>query len=340
MINLHTLTLMYSWKCNLTCSHCGFSCGPERTEKMSPEEMLDYIETASHNPDLSMVAYSGGEPLLYYQDILQAMELSHRKGLAGGLVTNCFWADSRQTAVKHIQEMADRGLIELIVSLDDFHLKEIPVANIRHAVQAAIGLGVKVGVNMVVTKHSLIRRENVPELLQIAPELFETEKIWAREGGPLLVGRARDYLKKEDLYQYGESELGNSACYYAGNNMVITPDSSLYSCCGFGDASDWGPASITFQGNLHEQSFDNLADRASRNLLLNILADYGPYALLKLVTRYYPEIKYPSLYVSNCDICGEISTNQPLLKALKSVLHKIAGNEVADSEATVSTGKS
>lgn len=334
MIALDTLTIFFSWKCTFSCGHCGFDCSPLRREKMDLERALHYIEEASENPDLKMVAYSGGEPFLFFDHVLEAMKYAHDKGLAGGLVTNCYWANSAEMADRRLDRLAGLGLREIIVSLDDFHLKYVPIDHIRHVVHAALRLGVRVGVNMLVTRQSRVRRSHACELLHVPSEMVErSDSMWLRESSPLLFGRADCNLAPEDLYYYGEEDLKNASCYYVVRNMIVTPNSSLYACCGFGDSSRYGPASIAYIGDLGQTRFADLFDQASRNLLLNIIATYGPWLLLKLAEEFDPSIPFPREYVSTCSICGEISSNPRLRAAVAHVLQ-----DLAQGASTVSVG--
>ncbi|HSW50613.1 MAG TPA: radical SAM protein, partial [Bryobacteraceae bacterium] len=121
MTPLTTLTLFLSWKCNLRCAHCGFSCGPGRRERLPRETARRAIAEAASISGVRMIAFSGGEPFLFYREMLQHMEQAHSAGLSTGVVTNCYWATSRATAVSRLEEMAGLGLQEVIVSFDDYH---------------------------------------------------------------------------------------------------------------------------------------------------------------------------------------------------------------------------
>jgi hypothetical protein len=61
-----------------------------------------------------------------------------------------------------------------------------------------------------------------------------------------------------------------------------------------------------------------------KDLLLNIIAVKGPYVLLLMAQEKNPKVEFRKQYVSNCDICQEISTNIPLRNALQSLLKDIA----------------
>jgi MoaA/NifB/PqqE/SkfB family radical SAM enzyme len=171
MNELDTFTLFLTWKCNFSCSHCGFSCGPERNEKIDLKIAKKYIEEASLNKNLKMVAYSGGEPFLYIEELKELMAFSNNKGLRAGVVTNCFWADSEKIAFELLSELKGLGLDEIITSLDDYHLKHVDIGNINNVVNAAVSLGIMVGINILMTTESRVRKETLNELLDITGKL-------------------------------------------------------------------------------------------------------------------------------------------------------------------------
>lgn len=104
---------------------------------------------------------------------------------------------------------------------------------------------------------------------------------------------------------------------------MITPDGSAYACCGFGGATEDGPSSLFSGGNINNMSLNEINNRFKQDLLLNIIAVRGPYILLLMIQEKYPEIEFRKEYVSNCDICEEISSNLPLRNALKNLMYEI-----------------
>ena len=324
MIRMDTFTLFLTWRCNFSCGHCGFSCGPERRERLTLARALEMISTVQRNPDLKMIAFSGGEPFLVYGDLLTLVRRAKAGGSIGGVVTNCYWAATAAIAEQRLKELADAGLLEIIVSLDDYHLRCVGLDNIRRVVEAALARSVRVGVNMVVTRASQVRKAQVGTLLGIPTCTFEDpQRIWVRESSPVATGRASQGVRMEELEFQGE-ELLDRGCPYAVRNIVVTPEERLYACCGFGDTSPEGPGSLVDLGPWGDAPFEELFDRASRNLLLNLVHAVGPYRLLKMAQKAQPGIRFRSRFVSNCDVCREISQNDAAREAIGRLLRDLA----------------
>lgn len=332
-LELDTFTLFLSWKCNFTCSHCGFSCSPQRNEKMDIKSARSYIEEASTNPNLKMVAYSGGEPFLFYEELKELMSFSYNKGLRAGVVTNCFWSDSPSTAAGKLNELKELGLDEVITSIDDYHLEHVNINNVKNLIEAAISLRIRVGINILMTLDSQIRKDNLHEFLNLPEHLLKNpENAWMRESSPIRVGRAKKHFEKSRLKQYGEIDLMGNPCHYVIRNTVVAPDGSTYACCGFGGASEHGPSSITFGGNINKRGFNAILEGFKANLLLNIISSKGPYVLLKMAQETDPTLKIRTKFVSICDVCEEISSNLQLRNILKKLLNELSASVSSTTE--------
>jgi len=323
-LDLYTLTLFLGWRCSIKCSHCGFSCGPDRSEQLDSVVARTIINEVRDFDSLRMVAYSGGEPLMYKEELVRCMESASQNGFTGGLVTNCSWATSKGLTIECLQKLKSLGLEEIILSLDEFHLAHVPLSNIRRVAKAAISEGIRLGINMVRLRSHHDKKEDISAMLETNFENLPKESYWLQESSPLLFGRAENFFAIEDLQTYPLNYFLNTPCQYIVRNIVLTPEQELYACCGLGGATRHGPAEITFIGNYSSGNFQNLFEKARSNLLFNIVANYGPAMLLTLAHQHDTNLEIRQEYASACDICGEISTNSQLRQAVKASLLELA----------------
>jgi hypothetical protein len=86
----------------------------------------------------------------------------------------------------------------------------------------------------------------------------------------------------------------------------------------------WGYGAGSFFYN--HGSLKDIYDDFKKDLLLNIISVRGPYILLLMAKEKYPEIDFRKRYVSNCDVCEEISSNLLLRNAINSMLNEIVAN--------------
>gem|GEM_PF-2589795 len=324
MLPLSTLTFFLSWRCSVACEHCGFTCGPGRRGKLSIQRALALIDEAHRRePTLRMIAYSGGEPFLFHDDLLTLMSAAFARGLAGGVVSNCSFAVSDDAVRARLAPLARLGLEELIVSLDEFHLAFVPLENIRRVAHFAMDNGVRLGVNVLALRGRGIRRAEAAAMLGIDAANPPPGGLWIQESSPLRTGRAQRAISPEEQILHPLASFANNPCQYVTRNMVVTPEERVFACCGFGDSSPRGPAALALVGDLRTSSFAECLDRAQGSLVFNTMAEYGPAALLALARNHDDSIELPEAFASNCDICGHISATAPVRKALSRALRAL-----------------
>lgn len=88
MYILENLYLYYTWQCNLSCKHCWVSAGQNQSSSLKPKDAynacMEAIELGLKN-----VKFTGGEPLLFAEEILPLAEiLKHTYGINVHLETN------------------------------------------------------------------------------------------------------------------------------------------------------------------------------------------------------------------------------------------------------------
>ena len=327
------LNLVLTYRCNFTCRHCISNCSPARTETMSREQAVSYIDTAAEVLKLQSVGYTGGEPFLVYPLLQELMIYTFKTyKLPGGVVTNCFWAQDKKTAEQRIAELYECGLRSIVVSLDSFHADFIGIESIRNVVEAALDHHLQVAINTVVTKSGRIAKPDVAPLLHIDKELIELGRVTVKEFGPLRVGRAKEGLKPEEFIETEQEQYFNGECPFVISTPSIAPDGSVYACCCFGDASRNPEQLIGYCGNENEQKLQEILAAMDKNLLFNIIKKCGPYSLLKTLQQKNPGLRTRGRYLSNCEICVELYYNEAVKRELQVFLQAAERGSIAQSE--------
>jgi hypothetical protein len=322
-LTLNTLTLLLTFRCNYSCSHCVFRSGPHRTETMDERLGRGAISAARRLvPSLEMVAFSGGEPFLV-PELLQALhEHAHAAGLTCAVVTNAFWAKTPEAALQVLEPLCARGLVDLTTSLDEFHLPYAPAERVRFALDAALRLGLRAHLNVAVRAGSDLRAATAHRVLGVPRAALRGVTIC--EFSPTLVGSAHDQLSPADIIDSDAASVIGGPCPYVLRSLTVTPDGSVHGCCGVGGATDHGPASLLRVGNLHEERFDDLHERMTRNLAFHVIARRGPHFLLEAATRANPSIRTRARFAHICDVCHEITVNDALRGEVRRVLERLA----------------
>ncbi len=119
-IKEHKLTYLFwecTLRCNLRCEHCGSSCEKETSiPDMPGADFLKVIDQIlPHvNPNKTMIAITGGEPLLR-NDLEFCGEALYQRGFPWGIVSN-----GMLLTEKRFQSLLNAGMRSITISLDGF----------------------------------------------------------------------------------------------------------------------------------------------------------------------------------------------------------------------------
>jgi len=116
------------------------------------EKCKDIIDIIASEGHLFAIGLSGGEPLIFYDLVCEILTYSKEKyGLEGALTTNCLWADSFDIANLYLSKLNKCGLMNISLSVDQFHQKFVPIQNAINVIEAAKKNGVKVTIQTIKT---------------------------------------------------------------------------------------------------------------------------------------------------------------------------------------------
>lgn len=97
-------------QCNALCGSCCFSCTPESEGNLDSNLVKDILHQISKMEALKSVGFSGGEPFINFDRLVEYIELSKRYNLDCSVTTNGFWAISPKKAVTVLQKLKKAGL--------------------------------------------------------------------------------------------------------------------------------------------------------------------------------------------------------------------------------------
>ncbi|MFW6437467.1 MAG: radical SAM protein, partial [Armatimonadota bacterium] len=138
---LDTLVLSVTYRCPIKCRYCGAECGPEQTDELSLDEMIELVEHVRSYGQLELVVFTGGEPFLLGDDLRAVVEYCTGLDLKTRIVTNAYWAVTPERAREIVESYVDAGLSEINLSADDYHQEFLPVERIRFANEASSEAG-------------------------------------------------------------------------------------------------------------------------------------------------------------------------------------------------------
>lgn len=287
------LTFLFTNHCTQKCQHCGLSSSPSDRRRLSIEEMFKYIDAAAtlSNDDL-YICFTGGEPFLYYNDILKVTEYAKSKKVKGvSCVTNSFWAVSKEITKNKLEKFKRAGLQSIAVSCDDFHTKFVHLERIQNVFEVANSLNLPIVLKNVIYKGN----SRIHSVIKYLGDLTRDTKLKVEEFYCLPVGEAANLNKK--LLHYS-NKIPENKCLYIGS-LVIMYDGSVYPCCVMG----W-PEKLLL-GNAREKNLAELWEIYKNNSMFKIIKKIGPHYFIPFLNKAGGEFN-DGKFINTCDLCQQI----------------------------------
>ena len=306
------LALNVTMQCPLRCDFCCYSCHPKRTERMPLELAVDLVRQAARLGVFSEVAFTGGEPLLWSDELLAVGEVLREVGLPFYVVTAGHWAADPDEAVTIVKRLAERGMFRLSLSTDPSHARFVPPQSVVNAALAAAGEGLLVHVTGAFADPSATLEEFVPALVGVPSVGLATQRVApAGRGGNQQAARERTY----------DATVEQLRCYRpVYHDVVFFWDGDAYPCCSVFNRDIDGIR----LGNAYEDSLQTLWERAEGSMLLRIMKRAGLKHLYGVVEELDPGLarRLPALDPSMgaCRLCRDIFSDVELARDIRNTL--------------------
>jgi MoaA/NifB/PqqE/SkfB family radical SAM enzyme len=310
---LSNIGLMLTYKCTVSCAHCIVKAGPHRKEEVLLEDAFYWLDQIKdyNKGNVQGIAFTGGEPFYNFDNLLKICNYANNLGFIVSVVTNAFWAKTKDDAVNMLNQLASLHMIS--ISTDIPHLKFIDFENIINAVWAAKITG-KV-YNISVTTED----EQDPEYKKIVNKLLEiTERDNIRTAITLPLGRGEK--KKNDAYKMMENSC-NSACTMA-SFPIIFPNGNVIGCIGPPiTLPEFNPL---YLGNLYHQSLQEILSNAQNNYTLHAIRVFGPIFLVQILKENNLDHLLPVNYIADsiCDTCFKLFSKQETCEVISKLINQ------------------
>jgi pyruvate-formate lyase-activating enzyme len=309
---LSNIGIMLTYKCTIACPHCIVEAGPHRKEEMKLDDAFNWIEQASHyrNGHIKGLALTGGECFYDLDKLSKLSEFSKSLGFTVSVVTNAFWASTKEDALRTLSSLPAIQIISL--STDVYHQRFIPFEFIQNAIWAARKLGRTYNIAVCTDN------EEDPHFQKIIEELNSIgEQDRIRLSITFPVGRA---LRRARYFHYHTSSVPTiSACSMAGSPVVF-PDGKVIGC--IGPLITLPPGHPLFLGNLQDKTLVDILDMAELNPILHTIRIWGPQKLVCILQDYGLSHLLPTEYIDNCicDACFKLLSSDKIINALVNIL--------------------
>ncbi len=135
ILRLSGLHILLTYACTFECDHCFVWGGPRQSGVLTIEQ-IDQILAQARQASVEWIYFEGGEPFLYYAELVHGVAQAAEMGFSVGIVSNAYWAISVSDAVEWLQPFAGR-LADLSISSDLFHCDECLGEQPQNAIAAA-----------------------------------------------------------------------------------------------------------------------------------------------------------------------------------------------------------
>lgn len=130
--NLEKIEFVVTYACTGKCIHCSEGDHALNGKFISPKTVASIVDQACALFPVKTVMTFGGEPLLYPETVYQA----HKKALLNNvphrqLITNGFFTADASKMQDVAKRLADCGVNDVLLSVDAFHQKTIPLDTVK-----------------------------------------------------------------------------------------------------------------------------------------------------------------------------------------------------------------
>jgi MoaA/NifB/PqqE/SkfB family radical SAM enzyme len=303
-----SLTILCTYQCTAACAQCCFESSPHLSGRLDGATIRDRItEAKTAFPRLQLVVFSGGEPFLLKDDLVEAVAHCSTLGLRSRIVTNGSWAKRAARAEQTCERLREAGLTELNVSTGRDHQQWVDHGTVVNAARAAVAAGLRV----LVTIETDTENSSCLESFRSDPRVIELSEhaLFAFQANYWMPfhGDAPDRLQSADL------SVLRKGCGQVFNNVVITPRDDVAACCGLTfehiPEMHLGPCS---DGGLAER-YRSQAD----DFLKYWLKVDGPYSIIeRLMGDEAPALLAD--VVHQCQACAVLHSSDAVGRALAS----------------------
>jgi organic radical activating enzyme len=308
---LSRLVFSVTYDCPVTCKYCVTRSGPHNGPCLSADFMISAIKETAALGLLRGVVFTGGEPLLKQREVERVVRFAASRKLWTRIVTNAYWATTRDRAEKILLSLKEAGLSEINFSCDDLHQENIPIKCIANAFWAARDLQMPTLIAHKSVKDEKISIQFLSHYLGVDLKEFKPGRENARfdiysSAYTVPIGFGTEWLKEADYIIFPNRQSFRNPCSAVFNCLVVSPTRQIKLCCGMID-QDVPELSFGCWGDL---PLEQLICDANTDLIANWLALEGPYGIMRFIQERAPQNPFRNKYVNHCHLCNDIFTRE------------------------------
>ncbi len=314
-IEVERLMVLYTDKCDMACEHCVASAGPKGTRNIEPDILSERLMEAAEL-GIQKIGFSGGECLLYFEDILRLVDECQRWNIKCSITTNGNWAQNDDIVATRLSALGKAGLHTLEISYDYFHRRAGgSLRCVERVIRECNRLGIVASLRM-------LRRAGAdPEFWTVEKELRQLGLKYDRQINSLRpYGRAASTLPETRVYYEKQPIDTISGCDSLGV-LTYMPNGDLRPCCGgiIGDVPTSDNATFLRIGNIYKDTLRESLSTVHNGQFFAIMALVGPAGFTLLAREHGIDLRVPNEVHSPCDVCM-LAAHSPEFTELMKIL--------------------
>lgn len=212
-LDIKKATILVTNKCNFKCEHCFW--GKPENEKVITTIMLRNIVNKCAENNIRHICFSGGEPVLYLEKIIDVMKLYRNRFLNVSICTNGYWGND---ATEISKKFKIAGINNIELSYDAYHAKFVSFEKIENIIAEARKNNIAVRV--------VVSVANSREIVQ-----FQSKLIKHIDNKYIIYQYVGRYGNGKDI-EIDKDINGNAECVQFMNQICVDFNGLLYYCCG------------------------------------------------------------------------------------------------------------
>jgi len=290
--------LLLTYKCNCACEFCYYSCSQEKDGLMPTDMAISAWQSLkSLAGDNAKIHLTGGEPFLYWDQLLEILETGKKQNLGkiDLIETNGFWATSEKAVIERLKTLDALGMHRLKISTDPFHQEFVDLEPVLLLAQLATEI---LGPARVLVRWQKYL-DNSIDMKSLSQSDRDKQYIQAMQDYPCrLTGRAAGKLAKLVASQPAEA-FSSTSCkpdFLGAKGVHIDPYGNVFS----------GTCSGIIFGNINKNPLEDIWKNfhPDNNEPIHTLFTHGPFGLLVKAKQF--DYKALNAYATKCHLCTSI----------------------------------
>jgi len=247
------------------------------------------------------ISFTAGEPLLFFDDICKLIQLCRKNGIYSRIVTNGYWAKTREETDRVVSELMSKGLSQFRLSYSRWHQQHVNRENIVRAALSCQKHGLDYFISFV-TDFSK-KDDSFEQFLRHHHLKFFPEPV-------IYFGRAGEFDRQRVFTDYPPN--------VCSMNPYLSPELDMFACC---DAANrFSNTHFLYLGNLRSDSIDALFRKGETHVLYHLIRTMGLTNMASYLGFKAREI----VQYRKCELCEKLFNSKENL----SILTKAASSEL------------